>query len=156
LHGIRIDAFWGLLERMMVDRKMTAGCRAGSGAARRRPSRHGRTFSKISIIAGFGCFLGVFAGFRNQDRIRTRSGRDQDRIRTRSGLAQDRVRNSPFGGLFSRNAPPAEREIEARNHFIFCTLLFLSVAYCSLAMDDPAPPCRARRRRGLARTLVIC
>ncbi len=100
-----------------MDSKTTAWCRAGSGAARRRPSRHGRTFSKISIIAGFGCFSGGFCGL-------SKSGPDQDAIRIGSGLDQDRVRNSPFGGLF-RGPPACRQETSRQKPFVILYFTFL-------------------------------
>ena len=142
-----------------MDRKMTSGCRAGSAAARRRPSRHDGSFSKISIIAGFGCFLGVFAGFRNQDRIRTRSGRDQDAIRIGSGRDQGWIRMGSgtvlSAGCFRRTLLDEERH-RGRNHLMFCTLRFLSGVFCPRVLDDPAPPRRAGRRRGGTREGGLC
>ena len=138
----------------MVDRKMTAGCRAGSDAARRRQSRHGGIFRKISIIAGFGCFLGVFAGFRNQDSdqdaIRTRSGcgsgRDQDAIRIGSG-------HQSFRRIVFADRLLDGKRHRGKRHLMFCTLRFLSVVFCPRVLDDPAPPRRAGRRRGGRREL---
>jgi len=120
----------GTADRTMVGRKMTAGCRAGGDAARRRPSRHGGIFSKLSIIAGFGCFLGVFAGFRNQDSIRTGSGSGQDSVRIASGPAFRRK-------VFADRLLDGKRH-RGKRHLMFCSLRFLSVVFCLRVLDNPA------------------
>ncbi len=152
MHGNRIDALEGLLERKMVDRKMTAGCRAGSGAPRRGQSRPGGIFVKLRSLQD----LAVFSGFLRVFEIRTRSGCGQDAVRMRSGRDQNAIRVG--SGLAFRRKVCADRLLDGKRHrgkrhLMFCSLSFLSVVFSPRVRGDPAAPRRAGRRRGGRREL---